>query len=220
MTIRVLIADDQALIRAGFRVLIDSAPDLEIVGEAATGREAVALARSARADVVLMDIRMPDLDGLEATTAITADDDLAGVRVLILTTFEIDEYVLRALRAGASGFLSKGVEPAELLDAIRVVARGDALLSPKATRSLITRFLAQPEPTQAAVPPQLHALTDREREILLLVATGLSNDEIAERLHLSPLTAKTHVNRAMTKLGARDRAQLVVIAYQSGLIRA
>jgi DNA-binding NarL/FixJ family response regulator len=219
MTIRVLLADDQTLIRAGFRVLVESAPDLEVVGEATTGREAVDLARSLRADVVLMDIRMPELDGIEATRLITADEDMAGVRVLILTTFEIDENVLRALRAGASGFLSKGVEPADLLDAIRVVAAGEALLSPKATRSLIARFLDQPEPGALPAPARLDNLTDREREVLALVAAGLSNDEIAERLYVSPLTAKTHVNRAMTKLGARDRAQLVVIAYQTGLVR-
>jgi DNA-binding NarL/FixJ family response regulator len=219
MTIRVLLADDQTLIRAGFKVLVDSAADLEVVGEATTGREAVDLARSLRADVVLMDIRMPEMDGIEATRLITADEDLAGVRVLILTTFEIDENVLRALRAGASGFLSKGVEPADLLDAIRVVAAGEALLSPKATRGLIARFLTQPEPGALPAPARLGSLTDREREVLALVAAGLSNDEIAERLYVSPLTAKTHVNRAMTKLGARDRAQLVVIAYQTGLVR-
>jgi DNA-binding NarL/FixJ family response regulator len=215
---RVVIADDQALIRAGFRVLIDSAPDLEVVGEAATGREAVELVRTARADVVLMDIRMPELDGLAATRQITADEDLAGVKVVILTTFEVDEYVLQALRAGASGFLGKGVEPAELLDAIRVVASGAALLSPKATKGLIARFLSQPDDYQRAVPAALEVLTDREREVLALVAEGLPNEAIAERLVVSPLTAKTHVNRAMTKLGARDRAQLVVIAYQTGLV--
>jgi DNA-binding NarL/FixJ family response regulator len=219
VTIRVLLADDQALIRAGFKVLVDSAGDLEVVGEAATGREAVDLARRLRADVVLMDIRMPELDGIEATRLITADEDMAGVRVLILTTFEIDENVLRALRAGASGFLSKGVEPSDLLDAIRVVAAGEALLSPGATRSLIARFLTQPEPSSSVAPSQLAGLTDREREVLTLVAAGLSNDDIAEKLYVSPLTAKTPVNRAMTKLGARDRAQLVVIAYQSGLVR-
>ncbi|HEX4726142.1 MAG TPA: response regulator transcription factor [Pseudonocardiaceae bacterium] len=221
MTIRVVVADDQALVRAGFRVLVDSAPDLAVVGEAATGREAVALARSARADVVLMDIRMPDLDGLAATARITQDEDLAGVRVLILTTFEIDEYVFAALRAGASGFLGKGVGPTELLDAIRVIARGDALLSPVATRSLIARLVAQPDEPPAGRPnAALAVLTSREREVVTLVAGGLSNEEIAERLYLSPLTAKTHVNRAMVKLGARDRAQLVVIAYESGLVRA
>ena len=217
--IRVLLADDQTLIRAGFRALIDSAPDMEVIGEATDGREAVALARSARADVVLMDIRMPDMDGIEATRLITADEDLAGVRILILTTFEIDENVLRALRAGASGFLSKSVNRADLLDAVRVVAGGEALLSPKATQSLITRFLDLPEPMPLPSPDQLSGLTDRERETLALVAAGLSNDDIAEQLYVSPLTAKTHVNRAMTKLGVRDRAQLVVIAYQSGLVR-
>ena len=216
--IRVLLADDQALIRAGFRVLIESAPDLEVVGEATNGREAVALARSARADVILMDIRMPEIDGIEATRMITADEDLAGVRVLILTTFEIDENVIRALRAGASGFLSKSVQRADLLDAVRVVAGGEALLSPKATQSLTTRFLDSPEPMPLPAPSQLDALTDRERETLALVAAGLSNDDIAERLYVSPLTAKTHVNQTMTKLGVRDRAQLVVIAYQTGLI--
>ncbi|MEV6635727.1 response regulator transcription factor [Actinoplanes sp. NPDC051470] len=216
---RVLLADDQALIRAGFQVLIDSAPDLEVVGEATNGREAVALARSTRADVILMDIRMPELDGIEATRLITADEDLAGVRVLILTTFEIDENVLRALRAGASGFLSKSVNRADLLEAVRIVAGGEALLSPRATQSLIARFLDSPEPAPLTTPAQLSALTDRERETLALVAAGLSNDDIAERLYVSPLTAKTHVNRAMTKLGVRDRAQLVVIAYQSGLVR-
>lgn len=221
MTIRVLIADDQALIRAGFRVLIDSAPDLEVVGEAATGRAAVQLARSTRADVVVMDVRMPDLDGLEATRAICADEDLAGVKVLVVTTFEIDEYVVEALRAGASGFVGKGVEPAELLSAIRTVALGDALLSARATRGLITTFLAQPTGSRAATTPaELAVLTEREREVVVLVALGLSNDDIAERLSVSPLTAKTHVNRAMTKLGARDRAQLVVAAYQSGLVSA
>jgi DNA-binding NarL/FixJ family response regulator len=219
MTIRVLLADDQTLIRRGFRVLVDSAPDLEVVGEAANGREAVDLARSCRADVILMDIRMPELDGLSATREIMADDGLAGVRVLILTTFEVDEYVFEALRAGASGFLGKSVEPAELIDAIRTVASGDALLSPKAVKGLIDRFLAQPELDQAAAPAVLAALTEREREVVGLVATGLSNDEIAERLVVAPMTAKTHVNRAMMKLGARDRAQLVVIAYQSGLVR-
>ncbi|TDD43173.1 response regulator transcription factor [Saccharopolyspora elongata] len=219
MTIRVLLADDQSLVRAGFRVLIDSAPDLAVVGEASTGREAVSLARSTRADVVLMDIRMPDLDGLAATREITADEDLAGVRVLVLTTFEIDEYVFAALRAGASGFLGKGVEPEELIDAVRVVAGGEALLSPLAVRSLIARFLAQPEQPVDADPQRLAVLTAREREVLVLVAAGLSNEEIAERLFVSPLTAKTHVNRSMMKLGARDRAQLVVIAYETGLVR-
>ncbi|TYP90526.1 response regulator transcription factor [Blastococcus xanthinilyticus] len=219
MTVRVLLADDQGLIRSGFRALIDSAPDLAVVGEASDGAEAVALARTTRADVVVMDIRMPGTDGIEATRQICADDDLAGVRVLILTTFELDEHVVEAVRAGASGFLGKGVEPQVLLDAIRTVAAGDALLSPKATRTLISRYL-QPARGPVAAPAALTALTNREREVVALVAGGLSNDEIAATLYLSPLTAKTHVNRAMTKLGSRDRAQLVVLAYQSGLVRA
>ncbi|MFF3542493.1 response regulator [Streptomyces platensis] len=220
MTIRVLLADDQALLRGTFRMLIDSAADMEVVGEAATGREAIDLARSHRADLVLMDIRMPDLDGLAATRLISEDEDLAGVKVLVLTTFENDEYVAEALRAGASGFLGKGINPDELLDAIRVVAAGDSLLSPTATKALIARFLAQPAPPRGpAAAPQLAALTPRECEVVTLVAAGLSNDEIAERLFVTPLTAKTHANRAMTKLGARDRAQLVVIAYQTGLAR-
>ena len=218
--IRVLLVDDQALIRAGFRVLIDAEDDLEVVGEAADGAEAITLARSTRADVVLMDIRMPGTDGLAATRAITSDDDMAGVKVLVLTTFEIDEYVVEAIRAGASGFIGKGVDPASLVDAIRVIAAGDALLSPKATQALMTRFAAQPDVSHRASTVRLDLLTPRELEIVTLVGTGLSNDEIAERLYVSPLTAKTHVNRAMMKLGARDRAQLVVIAFQSGLVTA
>ncbi|WP_223166839.1 response regulator [Nonomuraea sp. SYSU D8015] len=216
--IRVLLADDQTLIRKGFRSLIESAADLCVVGEAHTGVEAVKLARETRADVVLMDIRMPEMDGLAATKEITADEDLAGVRILVLTTFEIDEYVFQALRAGASGFLGKSVEPGDLLDAIRVVAAGDALLSPKATKGLIARFLNQPVKADIAVTDLLKVLTDRELEIVAHVATGRSNDEIAEELCVSPYTVKTHVNRAMMKLGARDRAQLVVIAYQTGLV--
>ncbi len=220
MTIRVLIADDQALIRAGFRVLIESAPDVVVVGEASDGEEAVALTRSERADVVLMDIRMPGLDGLEATRRIAADEDLAGVRVLILTTFELDEYVYLALRAGASGFLGKSVDPDDLVAAIRLVAAGESLLSPAATRSLIGSFLAQPSRVATAGAPQrLGQLTERELEIVALVAEGLTNDDIAERLVISALTVKTHVNRAMAKLDLRDRAQLVVAAYQSGLVR-
>ncbi|GAA2651333.1 response regulator transcription factor [Streptomyces aculeolatus] len=220
MTVRVVLADDQTLIRAGVSSLIDAADDLEVVGEAANGVEAVELARSTRPDVVVMDIRMPELDGLEATRRIVADDGLAGVRVLVLTTFEVDEYVLRALRAGASGFLGKGVGPRELADAIRLVARGDALLSPTATRGLITRFLARPDRTDGAVPELLKVLTQREREIVALVATGMSNDEIAERLFLAESTVKTHLKRSMAKLGARDRAQVVVIAFQTGLVTA
>jgi DNA-binding NarL/FixJ family response regulator len=220
VTIRVLLADDQTLIRSGFRVLVNSAPGLEVVAEAANGREAYELARTERADVILMDIRMPEVDGLAATRQITADESLAGVKVLILTTFEVDEYVFEAIRAGASGFLGKSVEPDELISAIRVVARGDALLSPKAVRGLMNRFLAQPELDPATGSDELSVLTEREREVVGLVALGMSNDEIAERLVLSPLTAKTHVNRAMVKLEARDRAQLVVIAYRTGLVRA
>jgi DNA-binding NarL/FixJ family response regulator len=219
--IGVLVADDQALIRAGFAALISSAPDLEVVGEASDGADALRQCATLTPDVVLMDIRMPGVDGLQATRAISADPDLAGVHVLILTTFEADEYVVAALRAGAAGFLGKGVEPAELLDAIRVVAAGDSLLSPRATRTLIDRFLAQPSEVQlTSSPAELAVLTEREREIVTLVGRGLSNDQIAGQLYLSPLTAKTHVNRAMAKLGARDRAQLVVIAYQCGLVRA
>ncbi|MFF9812678.1 response regulator [Streptomyces sp. NPDC014006] len=221
--IRVLLADDQALLRSAFRVLVDSEPDMEVVGEASDGAEAVTLAKQHRADVVLMDIRMPGTDGLAATRLISADPDLAGVRVVILTTFEVDDYVVQSLRAGASGFLGKGSEPDELLNAIRVAAAGEALLSPAATRGLIARFLAQGDPDDGDRDPvradRLAALTVREREVLVQVAGGHSNDEIAERLEVSPLTVKTHVNRAMAKLGARDRAQLVVIAYESGLVR-
>jgi DNA-binding NarL/FixJ family response regulator len=215
--IRVLLADDQALIRAGFRVLVDTAEDLHVVGEAADGQQAVDLARRERADVVLMDIRMPGVDGLEATRRISADEDLAGVKVIILTTFESDEYVYQALRAGASGFLVKDTEPNDLIQGIRVVARGDALLSPSVTRRLITDIASRPDRPPAS-DRALSALTDREREVMTLVAEGLSNDEIAGRLFLSPLTAKTHVSRIMTKLNARDRAQLVVMAYETGLV--
>lgn len=220
MTIRVVLADDQALIRAGFKVLIDSAPDLDVVGEAIDGAEAVRMVRATRADVVLMDIRMPVVDGIEATRQITSDDDLAGVKVVILTTFELDEHVVEAIRAGASGFLGKGVEPAELLDAIRVVAGGDSLLSPRATHALLAEFARRDGGAALEPSPALDVLTSREREVMSLAALGLTNDEIAERLYLSPLTAKTHANRAMMKLGARDRAQLVVLAYQLGLVRA
>ncbi|GIH21605.1 response regulator transcription factor [Rugosimonospora africana] len=217
---RVVLADDQDLIRAGLRLVIDRAPGLTVVGEAATGHDAVRVAREARADVVLMDIRMPGLDGLAATRRIAADDSLAGVRVLILTTFEVDEYVFEALRSGASGFLGKGARPDTLIDAIRTVARGDALLSPSATRGLITRYLTLHDNEPVHPSPLLAILTDREREVVALVADGMSNTEIARQLTLSPLTVKTHANHAMTKLGARDRAQLVVLAYQSGLARA
>ncbi|MEW2452520.1 response regulator transcription factor [Streptomyces parvulus] len=223
MTIRVLLADDQALLRSAFRVLVESEPDMEVVGEASDGAEAARLAAERRADVVLMDIRMPGTDGLAATRLISADPALTHVRVVILTTFEVDDYVVQSLRAGASGFLGKGSEPDELLSAIRIAAGGEALLSPAATKGLIARFLAQDgtagEDRDPARAERLDTLTGREREVLVQVAGGHSNDEIAERLAVSPLTVKTHVNRAMAKLGARDRAQLVVIAYESGLVR-
>jgi DNA-binding NarL/FixJ family response regulator len=235
--IRVLLADDQALIRADFRVLVEAAGDIEVVGEAVNGEQAVALARAERPDVILMDIRMPEVDGLEATRRIAADGDLAGVKVVILTTFETDEYVYQALRAGAGGFLVKDAEPEELIHAVRVVARGDALLSPSVTRRLIATFASRAPGAGPGVGPgtaggvgqrsgpnrprpgrDLSRITEREREVLSLVAEGLSNDEIATRLYLSPLTTKTHVSHIMTKLDARDRAQLVVIAYESGLV--
>ncbi|WP_131747116.1 response regulator transcription factor [Frankia sp. Cppng1_Ct_nod] len=220
MTIRVLLADDQALLRATFRMLIDSCADMKVIAEAADGKEAVELTRAHHPDVVVMDIRMPGTDGLTATAAICGDADLSATRVLILTTFEIDENVARALRAGASGFLGKDVGADELLTAIRVVASGDALLSPLATRALIARFLTAPEPGTHPAPERLTALTAREREVMALAAEGQSNHEIAEKLVVSPLTVRTHIHRAMAKLDARDRAQLVVIAYQSGLVQA
>jgi len=198
-------------------MLVQSVPDMEVVGEAADGSEAVRLARSTRADVVVMDIRMPGMDGIAATATIAADEDLAGVRVLILTTFESDQNVVAALRAGASGFLVKDTKPANLLEAIRTVAGGEALLSPGATQALIERVLRQPDP---AAPPSLAILTDREREVLTLIGLGMNNGELAERLVISPLTAKTYVSRLLTKLQARDRAQLVIAAYESGLVRA
>jgi len=218
MTIRVLLADDQALLRATFRLLVDATEDMAVVAEAADGQDAVTKAREAQADVVVMDIRMPGVDGIEATRRITADEDLAGVKILVLTTFETDEFVVAALRAGASGFLGKGVEPEVLLEAIRTVAAGESLLSPSATTALIGRFLAQPEARPVEVRAELGELTAREREITALVGAGLSNVEIAAKLFISAATAKTHVNRAMMKTGARDRAQLVVFAYETGLV--
>ena len=215
--ISVLLADDQALVRAGFRALLDAQPDIEVVAEANDGREAIALAAEHAPDVVLMDIRMPGLDGLEATRRIDADPALAGVRVVMLTTFDLDEHVFEALSCGASGFLVKDTEPTELLRAVRVVAAGEALLAPSVTRRLIAEFASQ-RPRSGPPPAALDELTEREREVVALVALGLSNDEIAERLVISPATAKTHVSRAMMKVGARDRAQLVVVAYQSGLV--
>jgi DNA-binding NarL/FixJ family response regulator len=214
--IRLVLADDQNLVRAGFRSILDGEADITVVAEAGDGAAAVRLAASERPDVVLMDIRMPELDGLEATRRIAADTRLSAVRVIILTTFDLDDYVYGALRAGASGFLVKDTEPAELIHAVRVVARGDALIAPSVTRRLIAEFagrIKHPDPS-----PRLNALTDREREVMTLVAGGLSNDEIAGRLVLSPATAKTHVSRIMTKLDVRDRAQLVVLAYESAMI--
>jgi len=217
--ISVLLAEDQAIVRAGFHALIDAQPDVTVVGTAATGRDAVDQAVELRPDLVLMDIVMPEMDGLEATRRIVADPRLPTTRVLVLTTFELDEYVFGALRAGASGFLLKGGEPAELLNAIRVVAAGESLLTPSVTRRLIEAYVSQPSPAEApASPPGLDELTAREHEVLALIAEGLSNMEIAARLHLSPLTAKTHVSRILGKLGARDRVQLVVMAYQTGLV--
>jgi DNA-binding NarL/FixJ family response regulator len=220
MTIRVLLADDQALLRQTFRILISATPGMEVVGEAADGGEAVQLTRDCHPDVVVMDIRMPGTDGLAATEAICGNPDLAGTRILILTTFETDEYVARALRAGASGFLGKSASTDDLLAGIRTVASGDSLLSPQATRLLISRFLAAPDPGSRLAPPGgLAGLTARERELMALAAQGYSNDDIAARLYLSTHTVRTHIHRTMAKLHARDRAQLVVIAYQAGLVR-
>ncbi len=217
MTIQVVLADDQALVRAGFRALLNAQEDLTVVAEAADGDEAVRAAREHRPDVMLMDIRMPGTDGLEATRRIASDPALSEVHILILTTFEEDEYVFEAIRVGASGFLVKDTEPAELVHAVRVVARGDALLSPGVTRRLIGEFATRAKKVRS--PATLDVLTDREREVVALVGEGLTNDEIAARLVVSPATAKTHVSRAMIKLAARDRAQLVVLAYESGLVR-
>ncbi|MGI5224170.1 response regulator [Actinoallomurus sp. CA-142502] len=215
--IRVMLADDQKLVRAGFRSILDGEDDITVVAEAGDGAEAVRIAAQTRPDVVLMDVRMPVLDGLEATRRIVADPRLSDVRVVILTTFDLDDYVYTALKVGASGFLVKDTDPIELIHGVRVTARGDALLAPSVTRRLIAEFA-----TRIKLPPparDLEQLTEREREVMTLVAGGLSNDEIATRLVVSPATAKTHVSRVLTKLGARDRAQLVVLAYESGMVR-
>jgi len=216
--IRVLVADDQALVRGSFRVLVNTADDLQVIGEAATGAEAVEIAIREKPDVLLMDIRMPVMDGIQATQQIIRSPQTSGVRVLILTTFDLDEYVFSALRAGASGFLLKDTPPADLLAAIRVIAAGDALLAPAITRRLIAEFARRPEPGQQPAVT-LEGVTDREREVLALIAQGLSNDEIARSLHVTMATAKTHVSRLLAKLGARDRAQLVMVAYESGLVQ-
>jgi DNA-binding NarL/FixJ family response regulator len=214
---RVVLAEDQPMVRAGFRALLDSRSDIEVVGEAATGVEALEHVRALKPDVVVMDIRMPEMDGLEATRRITSDPALTQTRVLVLTTFELDEYVFGALDAGASGFLLKGGEPADLVNAIRVVAGGESLLAPSVTRRLIDTYVSRPRPTTKPEHDGLDELTSREREVLGLIATGMTNAEIAEALHLSPLTAKTHVSRILMKLNARDRVQLVVIAYKTGI---
>jgi DNA-binding NarL/FixJ family response regulator len=219
MSIRVVLADDQTLVRSGFRVLLERTDGIEVVGEVANGAEALERARAERPDVVLMDIRMPVMDGLEATRRIAGDPVLAGVHVIMLTTFDLDEYVFEALHAGAGGFLLKDVEPDDLRAAVRVVAGGEALLSPSVTRRLIAEFVSQPGRRRRA-PVELGELTEREREVMTHVAAGLSNEEIAARLVISPATAKTHVSRILMKLGARDRAQLVVMAYESGLVKA
>jgi DNA-binding NarL/FixJ family response regulator len=216
--ISVMIVDDQALIRAAVSELVSHEPGLTVAGDAANGREAIEKARALRPDIILMDVRMPVMDGIQATEAICGDPDLAGTRIVILTTFEEDAYVLQALRAGASGFIGKGTETADLMHAIRTVHAGEALLSPRATRALIDRYVAPAETLELEVPSELQSLTDREREILLLVGQGRSNNELATELYISPQTAKTHVNRIMQKLSVHDRAQLVIIAYESGLL--
>jgi DNA-binding NarL/FixJ family response regulator len=218
MSIRVLLVDDQALVRGGFKALLGSDPEIEIVGEAGNGMEAVEAARREKPDVVLMDVRMPEMDGLEATRRILSGDGSEDTKVLVLTTFDLDEYVYEGLRAGASGFVLKDIEPAELIQAVHVIARGEALLAPSITRRLIHEFASRRRPQTAVASGRLAELTDREREVLVLIARGMNNDEIAEELVISPATSKTHVSRIMSKLEARDRAQLVVIAYESGLV--
>jgi DNA-binding NarL/FixJ family response regulator len=217
VTIRVVLADDQVLVRAGFRVLLETEDGFEVCGEAGDGAQAVAVTTEQRPDIVVMDIRMPGVDGLEATRRITEDPELNAVKVLVLTTFDVDEYVYEALRSGASGFLLKDTEPVELLRALRVIVDGEALLAPTVTRRLISEFVGRPENRRIDISA-IHQVTDREREVLALVAGGLSNDEIAAQLVISTATARTHVSRIMTKIGARDRAQLVVLAYESGLV--
>ncbi len=218
MSVRVLLVDDQALLRSTLAMMFRATPGVELVGEAGDGLEAVEKARTIRPDVVVMDIRMPGVDGIEATRQITSNENLSGVRILVLTTFETDDLVVRAVQAGASGFLGKGASPEELIQAVRTIAAGESLLSPAATTALIGRFLSQPQLTASVARQALTPLTERELEIVALVGGGLSNQEIAERLFISPATAKTHVNRAMMKTAARDRAQLVVFAYETGLV--
>jgi DNA-binding NarL/FixJ family response regulator len=218
MTVSVVVVDDQALVRGGFRALLNSDPNIEVVGEASTGVEAIAIAREKQPDVMLMDIRMPEMDGLEATRRIVADEALAGTHVLILTTFDLDEYVYDGLQAGASGFVLKDIEPADLIQAVHVIARGEALLAPSVTRRLISEFVTRRRTGPKVVPARVAELTEREREVLVLIGRGLNNDEIAEELVISPATSKTHVSHIMSKLEARDRAQLVVTAYETGLV--
>ena len=218
MTIRVVLVDDQALVRGGFKALLGSDPEIEIVGEASNGAEAVAVATAQKPDVILMDVRMPEMDGLQATRTILSNDANASTRVLVLTTFDLDEYVYEGLRAGASGFVLKDIEPADLIQAVHVVARGEALLAPSITRRLIAEFASRRRPSTGEVSRRLAELTDREREVLTVIGRGLNNEEIADELVISPATAKTHVSRIMSKLEARDRAQLVVIAYETGLV--
>ena len=218
MTIRVVLVDDQALVRGGFKALLSSDPEIEVVGEASNGAEAVAVATAQKPDVMLMDVRMPEMDGLEATRKILSNQATASTRVLVLTTFDLDEYVYEGLRAGASGFVLKDIDPPELIQAVHVIARGEALLAPSITRRLIAEFASRRRPTTAEVSHRLAELTGREREVLTHIGRGLNNDEIAEELVISPATAKTHVSRIMSKLEARDRAQLVVVAYETGLV--
>ena len=220
MTIRVVLVDDQALVRGGFKALLESDSEIEVVGEASNGREAVRVAKSQKPDVMLMDVRMPEMDGLAATREILGSPETASTRVLVLTTFDLDEYVYEGLQAGASGFVLKDIEPRELIQAVHVIARGEALLAPSVTRRLISEFASRRRPPASVTAQRLRELTEREREVLGLIARGMNNDEIAEELVISPATAKTHVSRIMSKLEARDRAQLVVIAYESGLVTA